>query len=309
MYNRTSYTIVGIFVITFSIGLIGFALWLGKYNGTNSFDRYLIVASDSISGLSKNSVVKLHGVNIGRIDDIEIDPKDISKINIYISISKGTPIKKDMVAETKMLGVTGLLFIEISGGTNSSSTLKGTGSIPTIPMKTSLISRATNDIENISVQLTDLLYRGQKLLSNDNIKHINLIIANLDEIMQHSRQMPTKVNTLLTNASDSIVTLNDATIDMKDKFSSIVKNSIALEKVTKPMIKQASKSISSFNKMVKNLNITIKRGDYNLKRILEPILTDIEVMSEQVNDLSRQMQRSPNDIIFKSRKSRKGPGE
>ncbi len=69
--------------------------------------------TESVSGLSKDSIVKLRGVDIGRVSEIRIDPENIEKIDVFLKIKHGVPIKEDMIAHTQMLGVTGLLSIEI----------------------------------------------------------------------------------------------------------------------------------------------------------------------------------------------------
>ena len=126
MYSRVNYTIVGIFVLLFGAGVVLFGFWLAKYGLHESYDTYKIEMKESVSGLSKDSSVKLHGVDVGHVSQIEINPKHVDTIDIYIQIKKGVVIKEDMFATTEMIGVTGLLSIEIHGGTDTAKTLHPT---------------------------------------------------------------------------------------------------------------------------------------------------------------------------------------
>jgi len=50
MYSKVNYTIVGIFVVLFSIGMAWFAFWLDKYGLQEEYNLYKIEMKDSISG-------------------------------------------------------------------------------------------------------------------------------------------------------------------------------------------------------------------------------------------------------------------
>ena len=170
MYSKVNYTIVGLFVVLFSIGMVWFAFWLAKYGLEEDYSTYRLEMKDSIAGLSKDSNVMLRGVNIGRVRDININPNNIEMVELLLEIKKDIPIKEDMVASTQMLGVTGLLSIEIEGGTNEARTLEPTNEyIPLIYSKPSLLSKFTNNLNDMSSKLDTLLSQSEKLLSNENI--------------------------------------------------------------------------------------------------------------------------------------------
>lgn len=68
MEKRLSYTIVGTFVIGLFIALVAFMFWLGKYGDkATQFDYYYTYFEESVSGLNIASLVKLRGVEIGRV--------------------------------------------------------------------------------------------------------------------------------------------------------------------------------------------------------------------------------------------------
>ena len=141
MYSRVNYTIVGIFVLLFGAGMVWFAFWLAKYDLQQEFDTYRLEMKESVAGLSIDSDVQLRGVEIGRVSKIQINPKNIEIVEVFVEVKKGIPIKEDMVASTQMFGVTGLLSIEISGGSNAAKTLVPTEEyIPLIKTEPSFLT-------------------------------------------------------------------------------------------------------------------------------------------------------------------------
>ena len=285
MYNRINYTVVGIFVLFFSVGMAWFAFWLAKYGIQDKYDVYRIEIKESVTGLSEDAAVKLRGVNIGRVKQIKINPNNIEVVEILLEIKKGTVIKEDMTAHTQMFGVTGLLSIEIDGGTNSAKTLQPTATyIPTIKTRASYISKLNEEVEKVSA----LLDRSKKLLSDKNIQNFEKTLENLEKISSRGEEMENKAIDSMKQLDGTLGELKISIRTMSDSFE------------------RSSKDINRVTLKAEN---SLDRGDYNLRNILEPMTTDLQVLSNQVDDLAGELRQSPSDLLFKSRQPVKGPGE
>ncbi|MDD3774689.1 MAG: MlaD family protein [Sulfurovaceae bacterium] len=285
MYNRINYTVVGIFVLFFSVGMAWFAFWLAKYGIQDKYDIYRIEIKESVTGLSEDAAVKLRGVNIGRVKQIKINPNNIEVVEILLEIKKGTVIKEDMTAHTQMFGVTGLLSIEIDGGTNSAKTLQPTATyIPTIKTRASYISKLNEEVEKVSA----LLDRSKKLLSDKNIQNFEKTLENLEKISSRGEEMENKAIDSMKQLDGTLGELKISIRTMSDSFE------------------RSSKDINRVTLKAEN---SLDRGDYNLRNILEPMTTDLQVLSNQVDDLAGELRQSPSDLLFKSRQPVKGPGE
>lgn len=289
MYSRVNYTVVGVFVLLFGVGLVWFAFWLGKYGLEEDFYTYKLEMKESVSGLSIDSDVMLRGVDVGRVSKIRINPENIEETEVYVIIRQDVPIKEDMVATTKMFGVTGLLSIEIEGGTNAAKTLQPTDEyIPTIKTKTSLMGTLSKNVESLSQRL-------ETLLSDSNLEKVEKILDHVEKVTQKGE----------TLEDETIQTLQEFRVSMKkvtDSFNGAAEDFASMREVLVPTIK-------NFNHVIVKLERDLNKGDYNLKKILEPLIVDMQIMTNQMTDLARQMEESPSDMIFKSRKKLKGPGE
>ncbi len=283
--------------------MVWFAFWLAKYGLQEEFDTYRLEMKDSVSGLSIDSNVKLHGVNIGKVSKIQINPENIETVEVLVKIKRGIPIKEDMIASTEMFGVTGLLSIAIEGGTNGAKTLVPTKKyIPLIKTKPSLLSKLTYNLGGVTEKIEDLLVQSQKLLSDRNIETMGNILDNMEKVTAKGEELEDKVMVTMTNINTK---LTEAIRD----FKQMQKDFADIKEVTVPTIDNLMETSKNFNRVTLKVEKSIDRGDYNFKKIFEPMLVDIDILLGQLNDMSRSLENNPSDLLFKSRKSVKGPGE
>jgi phospholipid/cholesterol/gamma-HCH transport system substrate-binding protein len=303
MYSRVNYTIVGIFVLLFGTGMVWFAFWLAKYDLQQEYDTYRLEMKESVAGLSIDSNVQLRGVEIGRVSMIQINPKNIETVEVFVEIKRGIPIKEDMIASTQMFGVTGLLSIEISGGTNSAKTLIPTEEyIPLIKTQPSFLTKLTGDIDGVGSKIEDILIKSQKLLSDQNIDTMGKILDNTQKVTARAEELEDK---LIIALEELDATLKEFRVSM----AKVTTDFSAMKEVTVPTIDKLMETSENFNRVTLEVEKSIERGDYNLKKIFEPMLVDIDILLAQLNDMSRSIENNPSDLLFKSRKSMRGPGE
>ena len=296
MYSKVNYTIVGIFVILFGAGLVGFTFWLAKYGIQNEYSIYKLQMKESVAGLSKDSTVRLRGVDIGRVSKIRIDPDNIEHIEVFLKIRSDVPIKKDMTAHTEMLGITGLLSIEIDGGTNAAENLKPTDdSIPIILTTPSWFAKTKKGLGGLTEDLVSVTSKMRTLLSTENIDRVGKILKNSDELTAKAIVSLDDLNTTLTSLSSD--------------FRKMQMDFAAIKNITIPTVESLMKTANDFDRAIIKFEKSMDRGDYNAKMILEESIVDIGILTDELTDLSRELKQSPSDIFFKSRKHRKGPGE
>ena len=60
---------------------------------------YVGYTNMSLTGLQEGSKVKYHGINVGQVIDIYIDPQDIRRVIVELSLEPDVPIKKDTLPE------------------------------------------------------------------------------------------------------------------------------------------------------------------------------------------------------------------
>lgn len=307
MYSRVNYTVVGIFVMLFTAGVVFFAFWLSDTGLRKDYDLYSLRMKESVTGLSKDSGVKMKGVDIGTVSDIQINPENVEEVDITLKIKHGTPIKEDMLGVIKMYGLTGLSYVEIEGGTNGARRLEpGNDRIPVIKAGESLMFKLENNLEALSDKLVTVLEKGEKLLSDDNLENFGSILANVDKIAAKGTDVEDELISTLNEANTTLVELRTSFNKMSTNFDALASD---LHDGLVPSINRFEQMSDSVESVAKTIEASVNRGDYNMQKIMKPTLIDIRSLSEQIEALTDQLRESPNDLIFKSTTPRKGPGE
>lgn len=299
MYSKVNYMVVGIFVLLFGAGMVLFAFWLANYGMQEDFDIYKLKMKESITGLSQDSSVKLRGVDIGKVSKIRICPENIEEIEIFLKIEKGMPIKEDMIASTEMFGLTGLLSINIEGGTNEAKLLEPTEDyVPTIKTAPSFVSKLSGVGDRLAI-----------LLSEENIETIGNILNKFEKVTIKAEELEDKAIASLDEADSAFKDFNTNFAKATADFSQIQKDFSDIKRASIVTINNLEHTTEDFNRVTLLVERSINRGDYNFKQILEPVLIDMHILSNQLSDMSRELGKSPSDLLFKTRKSIRGPGE
>lgn len=107
-------TIVGLLVILIAISFFVFAYNIS--NKTRVSDGYNIYANfQNIEGITKGSDVKISGIKIGYVENIEIDPDTYdASVNLFIRNDISIPVDSRAIITTS--GFIGSKYVNISPG-------------------------------------------------------------------------------------------------------------------------------------------------------------------------------------------------
>jgi len=183
MNPKVNYLVVGIFVVLLFSATVIFALWLAFGYGEASQKIYLINMNESVAGLSQDAFVKFNGVNVGKIKEIALG-QDPEQVLISISVNADTPITVDTRATLMSQGLTGLSYINLSGGTRGSKKLlpRPGEDYAIIPTNPSLLVRLDTSINVLDKSLKTISESVNTLLSSRNQKNIAEILTNLQQV-------------------------------------------------------------------------------------------------------------------------------
>ena len=312
MENKARYTLVGLFVLVFTIAMVLFILWLARYDIKEiNAKEYRLYSKISIGGLNKNSIVEYKGLDVGVVQKIQINPKNLEEIEIILKIVKPEVIKSDSFAIIQSQGVTGNKIIEIDGGTTNSKLLEvKDGSYAVIPLKKSFLDKITSSAGNISEQIETVLKRFENLLNEKNLNNIDAILTNTNNSTKDFDEMVLKVNKFIDTSL--IKTMNN--IDkMTSSMDNVIKNDI-------------SKTVRNVDNLSKNLNLLAKdiqlivNSDVKLlikelqktaisSQDIDKVLNELENTLQKIDSTVDEFSQNGGDMIFKTRKVNYGPGE
>jgi phospholipid/cholesterol/gamma-HCH transport system substrate-binding protein len=300
MDTKINFFKIGLFVIALVISLLILVFWLGKFGfEKKKFDEYQIYFKESVSGLNIGSSIKYKGFEVGNVSEIKLNPLNSEEIQLNIVIKKGTPIKEDNYAILGNLGITGLKYIELKGGSNDSKLLqKDENGFRIISSKTSDLTTLVDSTTDLTNELTLVLAQMKKLLADENIKTISEILGKTQNSMTNVEQFSSYL------------------VNNEKKIDELIKNINILAKNGNKSFESIDKSADSFKVLSSEILLEIRKGSFDIKDMskesfdkLNNVLNSLDLTLLQTQTLIDNLNQSPSDILFKQKNIKNGPGE
>ncbi len=162
------YFVEGMFIIVFSVAIAFAFVWLAK-TGHRDDVFYRIHFTESVGGLALGDPVKFMGVDVGTVRTMHIDSEDPRKVVVEVGLNKDTPVKTDTKATLKLKGITGVVFVELDGGSAEAKTLveaTPAGQMPEIPSEVSALAKVLEELPKVVEKLSAIGGKAEKVLSD-----------------------------------------------------------------------------------------------------------------------------------------------
>jgi phospholipid/cholesterol/gamma-HCH transport system substrate-binding protein len=199
MEEKVNFAVVGVFVLVFSAAFIAIVLWLssGKPYGKSN-DIYQTYMLESVAGLNVNAPVRYRGVNVGQVRQIVLAPGNVEQVQVTLAIESGTPVKIDTVAKLATYGLTGIAFVELTGGSRESPQLQAEAGAPypVIRSAPSLMGRLDASLIDAATALKNTARMTEDIPQL--IQHIQRSVDSFDRMSNDLASASTNVSTKLT---------------------------------------------------------------------------------------------------------------
>jgi phospholipid/cholesterol/gamma-HCH transport system substrate-binding protein len=183
MNARANYVAVGAFVLVVLAGIFISFLWLARVQFQTGYTSYATHVAGPVTGLNTGALVRLNGIEVGRVTSIDLDPDDPEGVVLILRVRQGVEIRRDAVASLETQGLTGVEYVEISGGTRQAPPLVAAVGerYPTIASRPSSLQRILSTAPGMLSQLSALSSRFSSLLDTRNQAALNEILDNTRE--------------------------------------------------------------------------------------------------------------------------------
>jgi phospholipid/cholesterol/gamma-HCH transport system substrate-binding protein len=301
MEREANYAAVGAFVLV--VTLIGtlFVYWYSDTREHRDFNRYEIYFPGSVSGLEKGAAVRYLGVGVGRVQDMLIDPRDSSRVEVIVDVDTHTPISYGRtVAELGLQGVTGLLYIDLSDDPRAA---RNAIRVPQIKYPVILSAPSRFDVflaglPELVAAAGDLLNRASRLLSDENTKGISAAIAHLD---QASAGLPRTIRDLQA----LIAELRSASTDL----AATAHSAHGLLEAVTPDVRAATERLHAASenlvRATGQLDQAISENRADIRAFTRDGLPEIErfvregrAAAHDIRELSNSLRENPAQLIY-----------
>lgn len=204
----TSETKVGLFTFL-GLVLLGFSIFmLGNFTISKGFD--INVYFKNVSGLPAKSVVRLNGVEVGRVKELKIDG---ARVLAVVRINEGVIIYKDSrfaIAATSLIGTN---YLQIDQGTAASGILEAGDSVNglSLPSVTDMVADTMSTINNLASSIADNGKFASDLSAT--LENLRMLSGNLNELVFSLRPY-------LSSSMQDVSELTKASKQLMDKLDS-----------------------------------------------------------------------------------------
>lgn len=308
MEAKVNYAIVGGFVLALGAALIAGVLWLsggGAYR--KAYDTYHVYMKESVSGLSLDAPVRYRGVEIGRVRRIALAPDDIEQVRLTMDIERGTPVKTDTVAVLRVQGLTGIAYIELTGGHRDSPPLVAVSGqeYPVIGTGPSLMVRLDGTLSTLAENLTRTTESLNAAMDEGNRLALKRTLADLEVLTRTAAARSAAIDQALLDAARTLDNTARASADMPRLIESVQRSAQALEKMSNEVAGAGASA---------RLTLDETRGD--LRQFSGDTLAEVRQLVAEMRELTgslrhvaAEIEQNPGVLLLGRSTTKRGPGE
>ena len=312
METKVNYTAVGGFVLALGVVFVAIMLWLaGDGPFQKKVDLYLAIENESVAGLTPNAPVKYSGVDVGKVQEMHLTHGNPEQVRLIFAINRGTPIKEDTVAVLKTQGLTGIAYVELSGGSPGSPLLRATepGRLPEIRTKPSLSARLENVLTTVLAKIDATSDGLNKVLSDDNVAAFKSTLANLAVVTNAIAARKDSIDAGIASAARTFDNSARLSAQLSTQLGPVIdrvgRGADAVEK----MGNETALASANAGKTVDAVGADIKRITTEAAPELQRLLGEMNALSASLRRLSEKIEGSPGGLLLGRSPVPKGPGE
>lgn len=311
MENKSHALAAGTFVVLLLALVIALAVWLTR--DTRDLQIYELSSPDAVTGLQPQASVRYKGVNIGKVTAISLDPQKSGNVLIEVAIDGQAPITESTFGTLGFQGVTGLAFVQLDDKGESTVMLPRGGTPPArIPMRPSLLTKLTDQGEDLLAKLVTGTERVNTLLSDDNQKALRSALDNMSQAAAGLQQLTVSTNKALPQfLQESRTTLQviQTTSDRVGDSADEAKRSAASFKQTTERMNAKDGTLDQLARGVETLAVTGQTLNAASLPRLNRAVDDTARAARQVSRAVNAVNDNPQSLIFGHGPIAPGPGE
>ncbi|PKB19480.1 phospholipid/cholesterol/gamma-HCH transport system substrate-binding protein [Novosphingobium kunmingense] len=293
METRANHVWVGAVTLALLAIVAAFVIWIARL-GEGNRNEYDIFFKQSVDGLSKGSGVTFSGVPVGQVDKIELWRKDPSFVRVRIKIDEGVPILQGVTA-TMQGSFTGVSNIQLEGAVKGAPPLvePGPEGAPVIPTKRGGLGELLNSAPVLLERLATLTERLTLVLSDDNQKSIQNILANTDRMTGSIANASPQFEAAMAELQTTLVQAR-ATLASFEKVANSTDQLVngegqSLAESLRKTLKSAEGAANSLNAAMADVKPVTKQLNESTLPAAEAAIRDLRATTRALRDVTEKI--------------------
>ena len=307
MEARANYVAVGAFVLILLAGLLVGALWLARVQFETQYQYVETSVTGPVSGLATAAVVRLNGIDVGRVAKIDFDPDDPKLVTLLLQVRGTVPIHSDAIASIETQGLTGVSYVEISGGTLSAPPLivAAGRQYPRIASRPSSLQQVFNSAPELVARLIVIGDRLGSLLDDKNRDAVAQTLVNVRDTTAVLARRSRDIDQLITDAGTVTRNLADASASLRVLAANLEHSSGKGDQ----LIASARDAFDHATKLASDLDALVQTGRPGLRQLttngvaqLDELLAEARRLVASLNRVSTGLERDPSRLLLGDRR-------
>ncbi|MDH3228253.1 MAG: MlaD family protein [Alphaproteobacteria bacterium] len=307
METRASYLLVGIFVIVGITAMLAAAVWVTGSRTDRATVLYDIYFEGSVAGLQPGNAVQYRGIPVGGVVDMRIDPDNVERVLVTIEVAGGTPIREDTEATLALQGITGVSFIQLTGGTQQSPDLRpppgrDRAVIRSRPSQLAAMIDAAPELLNRAI---DVIGQVEKLLGEENLTHIANTLGNIETMTGSLADSGDDIEAMLAEGARTMTDLREVTGRANAMMAAIEGDVGGVAKDTRIVLAEARKVVTrlavasdEFAKFMTESREPLSNFSATGLYEFAQLMAEARVLVGALSRLTEQIERDPARFLF-----------
>jgi phospholipid/cholesterol/gamma-HCH transport system substrate-binding protein len=271
MESKRELVVVGLFVLVAGAVLIATVFALsGAFAGAGATYRaYFAFAG----GLEPGATVRYAGgPKVGRVEKLELDPKDSSRIEITFSVKAGLPVKTDSHVRIMSLSPLGDNHLELVPGSEKAA-LAAAGTI--------LQSDPYVDFNALTAKINDIAPQAQQLMKtlNDRATELQVTLARVNDLLSDSNR---------ANLAGTLAETHGMIAENRGSVKSTLQNLNSTSQKFDSVLQDLRKTLAQANDTLNNVDSLIGENRDDVRQAVK----DLRASLATVNDLTGRLDQT-----------------
>jgi len=299
-----------LFIAFILISIVAGAIWY--FLSASQYTKYQLHTQDSVSGLIVDAPVEFHGVDVGKVESIEI--VNSHSVSILLNIKTSAPITSATVATITARGLatrgfTGYVYIameDVSTDFRRLITRPGESypTISTAPSKSVTLDTTIYQVnENVQI-LTELL---QSILDKNTIASLKQSVDSLQQVTKLLADNSKKLSSIITNTEHASKQLKPLLESSNDTVRAL--QTKILPEARKALADLDNLSNNQFKPLLESSNDTVRALQTQILPEAHKALTNLDNLSRTLTGVATKINRDPSILIRGTAPLSSGPGE
>jgi phospholipid/cholesterol/gamma-HCH transport system substrate-binding protein len=302
MEREANYAAVGAFVVLVLVLGTLFVYWYSDSREHRDYTRYEIYFEGSVSGLERGSAVRYLGVDVGRVVDMRVDPRDAGRVQVVVDIDSSAPISAKTAAELSLQGVTGLLYIDLISNTKNRKLANAVPSqkYPVIRSARSSFDVFLSSLPEIVGLAKEVVERANLLLSDANVAAVSNSLHNIDKASAQLPDTLREVNALVVELRGTAADIRTVAQGVNRTTESVGPQFTAAMQRVNEVADNLVGASAQLEKLIKDNRTDLRSFTRDTLPEFERFLRDGRSAARELSELAHGLREDPSQLIYQT---------